>query len=97
MKVSVSFAGKKLKKKKSSTRHNTSNPVWNEALVFNLGKEFLNNVSLEITVFHDNKIGNDEVLGRVKLNADSKGDEETHWADMVAGRNAMARWHTIFL
>ena len=48
--VSLSYAGKRLKKKKTSTKTSTLTPTFNEALVFQLGKEFLPNVCLEVRI-----------------------------------------------
>lgn len=92
VKVALMYAGKRLKKKKTSVKHNTANPVWNEALVFSLGKEFLKNIYLEFTVLHDNKIGTDEHLGKLRIGADSASDELAQWNEMVAGGNTVAKW-----
>ncbi|XP_052790353.1 synaptotagmin-5-like isoform X1 [Mya arenaria] len=89
--------GKKQKKKKTSTKHNVMNPVWNEALTFSLPNECLQNVSMEFLVCHDNKIGNDEILGRSIISRDSSGDERIHWDEMVNCRSAVARWHSLHL
>ncbi|XP_045191716.2 synaptotagmin-1-like [Mercenaria mercenaria] len=96
VKVLLSFGnGKKSKKKKTSTKHNVLTPVWNEALTFNLPKDYLNSVSLEFHVCHDNKMGNDEILGRTRISKESTGDERLHWDEMVNCRSAVARWHTL--
>lgn len=89
--------GKKIKKKKTSTQHNVVNPVWNEALTFNLSRDCLKNVTLDIIVYHDNKMGNDEILGRTRISRDSTGDEKIHWDEMVDCKNANARWHALSL
>ena len=95
VKVAVMAGNKKTKKKKTATCHSSSNPVWNEALVFNLAKEHLDSVSLEISVLHDNKIGNDERLGKVRLSSDSSGEEKAHWQDLVREKSGSARWHKL--
>ncbi|XP_076454624.1 synaptotagmin-5-like [Babylonia areolata] len=97
VKVSVLAGSKKTKKKKTATCHSTSCPVWNEALVFSLAKEHLHAVSLELSVLHDNKLGNDERLGKVRLSGDSAagGEERAHWQDLVRQRTASARWHKL--
>ena len=89
--------GKKMKKKKTSTQHNVVNPVWNEALTFNLSRDCLKHVSLEILVYHDNKIGNDEILGKLQISRESAGDEKIHWDEMISGKSAVARWHSLVL
>ena len=95
MKVAISFAGKKLKKKKTSSKRNVVNPVWNEALVFSLGREMLEHISIEFIVMHDNLLGMDETMGRIVLGPDCTGEEFTHWKDMVNSKSAIARWHHI--
>ncbi|KAK7473709.1 hypothetical protein BaRGS_00035036, partial [Batillaria attramentaria] len=94
-KVTVVAGNKKTKKKKTATVHNTNNPIWNEALVFNFAKEHLDSVALEVSVFNDNKIGNDERLGKVRLSCDSSGEEKVHWQDLVREKSASARWHKL--
>lgn len=86
---------KKTKKKKTETCHGTNCPVWNEALVFNVAKEHLENISLEVSVFSDNTLGNDERLGKVRLASDSYGEEKAHWQDLVREKSASARWHKL--
>ena len=66
-------------------------PVWNEALTFSLPKDSLTQAYLDLTVYHDNKMGNDEVLGRARISRDSNGDERIHWDEMVNCRSAVAR------
>lgn len=96
VKVLLTFGnGKKSKKKKTSTKHNVLTPVWNEALTFNLPKDCLQTASLDFLVCHDNKLGNDEILGRTRISADSTGDERLHWDEMINGRSAVARWHNL--
>ena len=45
VKVSLIIDDKKVKKKKTEVRKNTVNPVWNEALVFNVPAEILPKVN----------------------------------------------------
>ena len=61
VKVSIFCATKRLKKKKTSTKHNTVHPVFNEALVFGVMMESLRHLSLEFQVIHENRIGQNEV------------------------------------
>ncbi|KAJ8300072.1 hypothetical protein KUTeg_021591 [Tegillarca granosa] len=91
VKVSVILKGRKIKKKKTSTVHSSLNPVWNEALSFSIARDIVKDVSLELTVCHENKLGNDDILGHVRLSADADGDERVHWNDLVSFRSAVAR------
>ncbi|KAL4230229.1 hypothetical protein ACF0H5_010615 [Mactra antiquata] len=86
---------KKVKKKKTSTKHNVNSPAWNEALSFNLSRDLLQSVTLEFQVCHENKMGNDEVLGNIVVARDSTGDRRIHWDEMVNCRSAVARWHSL--
>jgi hypothetical protein len=42
-------AGKKLKKKKTTTRKGNCNPVWDEALTFNVTSSNLSNILIEVS------------------------------------------------
>ena len=95
VKITVSTDGRKSKKKKTSTKRNVITPVWNEAVTFSVPRDALQSVCLDFTVLHDNKIGNDEILGKLKISRDSDGDERLHWDEMVNCRSAVARWHAL--
>ncbi|CAH1786120.1 unnamed protein product [Owenia fusiformis] len=95
-KVSLIYAGRRLKKKKTSTKRNTIHPVWNEALTFSLGNEFLNNINIEVEIINDNFVGNRDTIGHVILGPESSGDEHAHWTDMTANKSAIARWHQLY-
>jgi C2 domain len=126
--------GKRIKKKRTSTKRNTLNPIWNEAIVFNLrGKDLccsgpastssctsssfgvggsgtagngaqqgsnnpttLPGVQLEMTVFNDNLLGTNEPLGRVLVGDQvTAGPAAAQWMELLAARNAPARWHVL--
>lgn len=50
MKVSLICDGRRLKKRKTSTKRNTLNPVYNEAIVFDIPPENIDQISLLIAV-----------------------------------------------
>ncbi len=50
VKASLVCEGRRLKKKKTSIKKNTLNPTYNEALVFDIPNENIENVSLIIAV-----------------------------------------------
>ncbi|XP_052827355.1 synaptotagmin-1 isoform X1 [Octopus bimaculoides] len=95
VKVTLIYAGKKIKRKKTTTKRNTHNPDWNEALVFNLSREYIKEITIELVIYHDNKIGNDEILGKVLLNPHSTGEEKIHLGDMIVGKSTGPRWHKL--
>lgn len=63
--------------------------------MFNIGKELLKRLSAEFQIFHDNTIGNDELVGRVKIGYDTLGDGKIHWNDLMASNSAVPRWHEL--
>ena len=50
VKVSLMCEGRRLKKKKTTTKKNTLNPVYNEAIIFDIPPENVDQVSLSIAV-----------------------------------------------
>jgi Ca2+-dependent lipid-binding protein len=48
VKVYLLSGGKRVKKKKTAARKSTCNPVWNEALTFNVASSNLSNASVEV-------------------------------------------------
>ena len=95
VKVQLVLAGKRLKKKKTSTKRNSLNPAWNEALVFSLTKDTLKRIHVEFVVCSDNLLGNNEVLGKVTLGPETSGEESAHWRDMMTYKSATARYHCL--
>jgi Ca2+-dependent lipid-binding protein len=95
VKVTILQGCKKVKKKKTSTKRNTTNPTWNEALVFNLAKGSLHTTSIELLVYSDNLLGNNDHLGRLLVGPNTSGEELAHWHDLINAKTAMARWHSL--
>lgn len=56
--------GKKIKKRKTGVQRGTLNPVYNEALAFDVAKETLKNCVLEFTVVHDGLLGKQSFYNR---------------------------------
>lgn len=50
VKVSLMCEGRRLKKRKTSTKRNTLNPVYNEAIVFDVPPENIDQINLSIAV-----------------------------------------------
>lgn len=57
VKLSLLQNGKKIKKKKSGVYRNTTCPVFNEALTFDIAKDILRTCTIEILVAHDSLLG----------------------------------------
>uniref|UniRef100_A0A3Q3FN47 Synaptotagmin IXa n=1 Tax=Kryptolebias marmoratus TaxID=37003 RepID=A0A3Q3FN47_KRYMA len=96
VKVSLMCDGRRLKKRKTSTKRNTLNPVYNEAIVFDVPPENIEQISLLIAVMDYDRVGHNEVIGvcRVGNDADSLGRE--HWNEMLTyPRKPVAHWHPL--
>jgi len=55
----------------------------------------LTGLSVELVVLSDGLLGISEPLGRVTLGGHVTGAEFSHWNELLAVRNAPARWHTL--
>jgi synaptotagmin-1 len=96
VRVSLLVDGKKVKRKKTSVRRASINPVWNEALAFNVPAEVLPKVTLEISVLDHDLLGHGDVLGWCVLGAGTQGEELSHWKEMIGNqRKSIAMWHTL--
>ncbi|XP_030854095.1 synaptotagmin-5-like [Strongylocentrotus purpuratus] len=96
VKVSIFYMSKRLKKKKTSTQHGTRSPVFNEALVFNVDTDFLQHLTIEFQVIHENRFGPNEVLGKAVVGPGTGGEELAHWNDMIrSGNKPVASWHCL--
>lgn len=58
IKVSLLHSGKRIKKRKTSVVRNTVCPTFNEALIFDVGKDTLRSCLMEFLVVHDSLLGN---------------------------------------
>ncbi|XP_046395716.1 uncharacterized protein LOC124162979 [Ischnura elegans] len=99
-KVYLLIAGKRVKKKKTAARKACANPVWNEALTFNVPASSLNLAALEVCILGQSSdlIGaNSPLLGSCVLGPhESPGPAQDHWSDMAQNpRKAVAMWHTL--
>ncbi|XP_024944967.1 synaptotagmin-5 isoform X2 [Cephus cinctus] len=89
VKVTILQDGKRLKRKKTGVQRNTTNPVWNEALTFDLGRDLLSRCTLEFLVLHDSLLGASEPLARCLVSSKSQRDL---FHEVLAGRGASAQW-----
>lgn len=94
VKVSLLQGGKRLKKKKTSVLRNTVNPVFNEAFTFDVNRDTLSKCSIEFCVYHDNKLGTCELLGRAVVGSSSscRQEEKQFFQEMLSSKTAIAQW-----
>ncbi|XP_041072037.1 synaptotagmin-10 [Carcharodon carcharias] len=96
VKVSLICEGRRLKKRKTTTKKNTLNPVYNEAIIFDIPPESMEQVSLSITVMDYDRVGHNEVIGVCRVGQDAEGLGRDHWNEMLAyPRKPIAHWHLL--
>nr|XP_029495304.1 synaptotagmin-9-like [Oncorhynchus nerka] len=88
--------GRRLKKRKTSTKRNTLNPVYNEAIVFDVPPENIDQIGLMIAVMDYDRVGHNEVIGVCKVGNDAEHLGRDHWSEMLSyPRKPIAHWHPL--
>ncbi|MBN3303690.1 SYT10 protein, partial [Amia calva] len=96
VKVSLLCDGRRLKKRKTTTKKNTLNPVYNEAIIFDIPPENVEQVSLSIMVMDYDRVGHNEVIGVCRTGPDAEGLGRDHWNEMLAyPRKPITHWHAL--
>ncbi|KAJ7344362.1 hypothetical protein JRQ81_000312 [Phrynocephalus forsythii] len=96
VKVQLILNKKKWKRKKTSVKKNTLSPYFNEAFVFEVPFNVIQNVDLVISIWHHDKVTKDEPIGKLFLSCRATGNQLRHWSDMLANaRRPMAQWHSL--
>ncbi|XP_055044813.2 synaptotagmin-6 [Misgurnus anguillicaudatus] len=96
VKVSLICDGRRLKKKKTTTKKNTLNPTYNEAIIFDIPPESMDQVSLYISVMDYDLVGHNEIIGVCRLGSGAEGLGRDHWNEMLAyPRKPIAHWHPL--
>ncbi|KAL7289779.1 hypothetical protein TKK_0016183 [Trichogramma kaykai] len=96
VKVYLLCQGKRIKKKKTSVKKGCLSPVYNEALVFDVPAENVEDVSLIIKVIDYDRIGSNELMGCTAIGASFIGIGRDHWLEMLDNpRKPVAQWYTL--
>ncbi|XP_038856571.1 synaptotagmin-9-like [Salvelinus namaycush] len=96
VKVSLMCEGRRLKKRKTSTKRNTLNPVYNEAIVFDVPPENIDQISLLIAVMDYDRVGHNEVIGVCRVGNEAESLGRDHWNEMLLyPRKPIAHWHPL--
>ncbi|KAK7810443.1 hypothetical protein U0070_002839 [Myodes glareolus] len=94
--VSLLCDGRRLKKKKTTIKKNTLNPVYNEAIIFDIPPENMDQVSLLISVMDYDRVGHNEIIGVCRVGINAEGLGRDHWNEMLAyPRKPIAHWHSL--
>ncbi|XP_045484666.1 synaptotagmin-10 isoform X1 [Pieris rapae] len=96
VKICLICQGKRIKKKKTTVKKNTLNPVYNEALVFDLPAENVYDVTLLIKVIDYDLIGQNELIGCTAIGSNMIGIGRDHWLEMLDNaRKPVAQWYPL--
>ena len=97
IKVVLLFDGKKVKKKKTSTRKQETNPVYNECMMFDVPPDLLHRVLFVISVADAKPDSTrSDVIGRVVIGSATTGEPLRHWHQMlISPRRPVAAWHRL--
>uniref|UniRef100_A0A8C7X2E4 Synaptotagmin X n=1 Tax=Oryzias sinensis TaxID=183150 RepID=A0A8C7X2E4_9TELE len=96
VKVYLVCDGRRLKKRKTTTKKSTLNPVFNEAIIFDIPPENVEQVSLSIMVMDYDRVGHNEVIGVCRAGPDAVGLGRDHWNEMLAyPRKPITHWHAL--
>ncbi|KAM8908033.1 synaptotagmin-10 isoform 1-T1 [Spinachia spinachia] len=96
VKVYLICDGRRLKKRKTTTKKSTLNPVYNEAIIFDIPPENVEQVSLSIMVMDYDRVGHNEVIGVCRTGPDAEGLGRDHWNEMLAyPRKPITHWHAL--
>ncbi|XP_022241853.1 synaptotagmin-12-like isoform X1 [Limulus polyphemus] len=97
VKVYLLQNGKKISKKKTSIKKDDKNPIFNEAMIFSVPTNALQqNIQLRITVADYRVDGKAPSLGHVFVGSQCRGKSLSHWNQMMSSlRKPIAMWHTL--
>ncbi|XP_019748866.1 synaptotagmin-12 isoform X4 [Hippocampus comes] len=96
VKVYLLQDGRKISKKKTSTKRDDTNPIFNEAMIFSVPSLVLQELSLRVTVAESSDDGRGENLGHVIIGPETGGMGITHWNQMLATlRKPVSMWHPL--
>uniref|UniRef100_A0A667HKM6 Synaptotagmin 10 n=1 Tax=Lynx canadensis TaxID=61383 RepID=A0A667HKM6_LYNCA len=76
--------GSEIKKEENNDEENTLNPVYNEAIIFDIPPENVDQVSLSIAVMDYDRYDHNEVIGVCRTGLDAEGLGRDHWNEMLA-------------
>ncbi|CAG5114508.1 unnamed protein product [Candidula unifasciata] len=94
VRVTLVLLERPVKTKKTSCKHNTIDPVFNESVSFNLTHEQVQWPEFYLYLYTYSK---DDFVGRVVIGYHGTGAEESqHWRRMLQSeRSPVAQWHTL--
>ncbi|XP_062569924.1 synaptotagmin-7-like [Saccostrea cucullata] len=96
VKLWLKFGNNRIEKKKTSIKMRTLNPVYNESFFFEITWEKIREAAIEVIVMDFDKVGRNEMIGKIVLSSKSGPLETRHWNDMITKpRQQVAQWHLL--
>ncbi|XP_014665048.1 PREDICTED: synaptotagmin-6-like [Priapulus caudatus] len=96
VKVVLVCQGKRIKKKKTTVKKSTLNPVYNEALVFDIPAENIDECGVLVQVKDYDKVGSNEIVGYSGSGMTCLGQGRDHWLEMLdSPRKPIAHWYQL--
>ncbi|XP_076324051.1 synaptotagmin-10-like isoform X2 [Tachypleus tridentatus] len=96
VKVSFICQEKRVKKKKTSVKRSTLNPVYNEVLVFDVPAVNIEDVNLLVKVVNYDRVGANEMLGCCAVGSRCIGLGRDHWLEMLdTPRQPVTQWYPL--
>ncbi|XP_042866362.1 synaptotagmin-10-like [Penaeus japonicus] len=96
VKVCLLCQGRRIKKKKTTVKKSTLNPVYNEALVFDIPNDNIEDVTLLVKVVDYDRIGANELLGVTVIGSQVIGPGRDHWLEMLeCPRRPVTQWYPL--
>lgn len=94
VKVALMCQGRRIKKKKTTVRRSTLNPVYNEALIFDVPAENIDECSVVVHVMDYDRVSSNESMGSCCAGLQAIGQGRDHWLEMLdAPRKPVAHWY----
>nr|XP_045620929.1 synaptotagmin-10-like isoform X1 [Procambarus clarkii]XP_045620930.1 synaptotagmin-10-like isoform X2 [Procambarus clarkii] len=96
VKVCLLCHGRRIKKKKTTVKKSTLNPIYNEALVFDIPNDSIEDVTLLVKVVDYDRVGANELLGVAVIGSQVIGPGRDHWLEMLeCPRRPVAQWYPL--
>ena len=96
VKVTLFSCGRRMAKRRTTVKMKCLDPVWNEAMVFEMMFNKIRDVQIVVCVRDHNQYLPNKTIGQVVIGSRSTGTGFKHWADVLgSSRKAIAMWHRI--
>ncbi|XP_059478592.1 synaptotagmin-12 [Neocloeon triangulifer] len=96
VKVYLLQHGKKVHKKKTSTKKSERSPIFNEAMIFSVPAHSLQTIQLRLTVAENTGEPRALSVGHVIVGSQASGKALSHWNQMLTSlRKPIAMWHPL--